>query len=280
VLSTRPTALITALVTALVLAGSAALATGIAGVADVSRPAVRDVSFSLQAGCDLVTIEALATRHPAARQLVLMATSDFGDSFGTVEVGVRDSSGRWRCQQPAMAARFGRNGTRPLLERRSGDGTTPAGVFALGRVTAWDGQVFSMFGNLPDPGVSVPYRDIRPQDCWGATPNTADYQHLVDRPRCAGPDDEWLEGIGDAYAHAAVIGANLDPISGDEAEEVPYAAAIFLHHSSYDGAGASTPTSGCVSLGYVDLVDTLRLLDDRLDPHFAIGPTAWLRTSA
>ena len=26
-----------------------------------------------------------------------------------------------------------------------------------------------------------------------------------------------------------------------------------------------------------DLVDTLRLLDPRLDPHFAIGPTSWLR---
>lgn len=77
-----------------------------------------------------------------------------------------------------------------------------------------------------------------------------------------------------------MIGANLDPISGDDVGEVPYAAAIFLHRTGYDGAGSSKPTSGCVSLAQGDLVDTLRLLDEPLDPHFAIGPTDWLRSSA
>ncbi len=49
-----------------------------------------------------------------------------------------------------------------------------------------------------------------------------------------GPDDEWLAGFGDVYSHAAVIGANLDPISGDAPGEIPYAAAIFLHRHSYN----------------------------------------------
>ena len=80
--------------------------------------------------------------------------------------------------------------------------------------------------------------------------------------------------------HAAVIGANLDPISGDEPGEIPYAAAIFLHRFSYTAGGATKATSGCVSLGDDDLVGTLRLLDPDLDPHFAIGPTSWLRTTA
>ena len=85
-------------------------------------------------------------------------------------------------------------GTRPLIDRRSGDGSTPAGVFPLGTVTGWDGQSFSTFGNAVNPGVraNMPYRQVRPQDCWGATPNTPAYNHLVDRPNCAGPDDEWL----------------------------------------------------------------------------------------
>ena len=246
----------------------------------MTRTGVRDVSFSPDADCDLETIEALSSRHPATRQLVVMATKGFVDTIGTVTVAVRTDDGVWHCQQPPMPARFGRSGTRPLLERRSGDGTTPAGVFPLGVVTAWDGQPFSMFGNRPDPGVLVPYRTVRPEDCWGATPNTARYQHLVDRPRCPGPADEWLQGIGEAYSHAAVIGANLDPVSGDEPGEIPYAAAIFLHRTSYSTTGQSKPTSGCVSLGYDDLVTTLRLLDHRLAPHFAIGPTGWLRSSA
>ena len=58
-------------------------------------------------------------------------------------------------------------------------------------------------------------------------------------PNCSGPD-EWLPKIGDVYAHAAVIGANLDPISGDAPGETPFAAAIFLHRHSYDANGGST----------------------------------------
>ena len=88
---------------------------------------------------------------------------------------------------------------------------------------------------------------MRDEDCWGATQNTARYQHLVNRPNCSGPD-EWLPRFGDVYAHAAVIGANLDPISGDAPGEIPYAAAIFLHRHSYAAGGATKPTSGCVSL--------------------------------
>jgi L,D-peptidoglycan transpeptidase YkuD (ErfK/YbiS/YcfS/YnhG family) len=89
-----------------------------------------------------------------------------------------------------------------------------------------------------------------------------------------------LRGIGGAYAHAAVIGANLDPISGDAPGEIPYAAAIFLHRHSYTAGGATKGTSGCVSLSMEDLIDTVRLVDPDLDPHFAIGPTSWLRSTA
>lgn len=247
--------------------------------ATVTERADRGVQFAPAAGCDLATVEALAARHPEVDQFVVMATAGFDATTGTVEVAAR-VGGTWRCQRSAQPAAFGRSGTRPLAERRSGDGTTPAGVFALGRVTAWDGERFSMFGNLPDPGVLAPYRDVRPEDCWGATAGTPRYQHLVNRPSCPGPDDEWLPRYGQVYGHAAVIGANLDPISGDEPGEPPYAAAIFLHRNSYTSAGEAKATSGCVSLAQDDLVTTLRLLDPGLDPHFAIGPTDWLRTTA
>lgn len=247
--------------------------------ATVGEQADRDVAFSTEAVCDLDTVTALASRHPDVRQFVVMVTDAFDDASGSVEVAVRTAGDEWRCRRGAQAAMFGRNGTRPLIERRSGDGTTPAGVFPLGEVTAWDGQTFSMFGNRPDPGALAAYRSVRPEDCWGATPNTARYQHVVDRPGCSGPD-EWLESYGDAYSHAAVIGANLDPISGDEPGETPFAAAIFLHRTSYASGGAGKPTSGCVTLGGDDLVATIRSIDPALTPHFAIGPRAWLRTAA
>jgi L,D-peptidoglycan transpeptidase YkuD (ErfK/YbiS/YcfS/YnhG family) len=245
------------------------------GAGVVSRAAERGVQVAVDADCDLTTVAALAGRHPGVDQFVLMTTAEFGATSGTVAVAVRAGSG-WACQTDARFAMFGRSGTSPLVERVSGDGTTPAGVFPLGRVTAWDGQVFSLFGNRPDPGAVAPYRAVRHADCWGATPHTARYQHLVEQPRCSGPD-EWLPSYGDAYAHAAVIGANLDPISGDAPGETPYAAAIFLHRHSYLASGPAKPTSGCVSLAYEDLLDVVRLLDPRLDPHFAIGPVDWLR---
>jgi L,D-peptidoglycan transpeptidase YkuD (ErfK/YbiS/YcfS/YnhG family) len=248
-------------------------------VATVAATARRDVPFDRDAVCDTTTITALSGRHPDVRQFVVMQTADFGATSGTVEVAVRTESGAWRCQRGPQPAKFGRAGTRPLLDRRSGDDTTPAGVFPLGEVTAWDAQTFSIFGNQPDPGTLAPYRSVRFEDCWGATRNTARYQHLVELPNCTGPD-EWLRRFGDVYAHAAVIGANLDPISGDAPGETPYAAAIFLHRHSYSASGVPQGTSGCVSLAIEDLIDTIRLLDPRLSPHFAIGPTSWLRSTA
>jgi L,D-peptidoglycan transpeptidase YkuD (ErfK/YbiS/YcfS/YnhG family) len=269
-----------AFMAAMLFAGTAAAAVTQAGVATVGTAAVRDVAFDPAATCDLTTVTALAGRHPDVRQFVLMKTTDFTATTGSVEVAVRTADGQWHCQRAAQSARFGRAGTRVLLDRRSGDDTTPAGVFPLGSVTAWDGQTFSMFGNSPDPGVLAAYRPVRNQDCWGATKNAPRYQHLVNLPNCPGPSDEWLRGIGDVYSHAAVIGANLDPISGDAPGEIPYAAAIFLHRHSYTATGATKGTSGCVSLAYDDLVATLRLIDPRLSPHFAIGPTSYLRSTA
>jgi L,D-peptidoglycan transpeptidase YkuD (ErfK/YbiS/YcfS/YnhG family) len=251
-----------------------------------SRSAARDVPWRPGATCDLATVAALTSRHPDVRQFIVLTTTTFADTIGSAFAAVRRLDGSWACQTDAVVARFGRAGTRPLADRRSGDGTTPAGVFPLGVTTAWDGQRFSVFGNSPNPGVrnSLGYRNVQAEDCWGATPNTASYNHLVNAPGCAGPDDEWLTRFGDVYAHAAVIGANLDPISGDQPGETPFASAIFLHRNSYATPGASSgttkPTSGCVSLAYPDLVDIVRLLDPTLATRFAIGPADWLRSTA
>jgi L,D-peptidoglycan transpeptidase YkuD (ErfK/YbiS/YcfS/YnhG family) len=275
------TALALSIVTASVLAVSTAMAMAAVDPgtpATVGVTATRDVAFG-DGACDFVTIEALAARHPDVRQFVVAATASFAATSGTVEIAVRDDAGTWRCQQGPEPARFGRSGTRPLIDRRSGDGTTPAGVFPLGSVTAWDGQVLSVFGNDPDPGSLAPYRAVRREDCWGATPGTSRYQQLVNRPNCGGPD-EWLRGYGAAYAHAVVIGANLDPVSGDEPGEPPYAAAIFLHRNSYNTDGSTRATSGCIALDIGPLVAAVRTIDPRLNPHFAIGPVDHLRSTA
>jgi L,D-peptidoglycan transpeptidase YkuD (ErfK/YbiS/YcfS/YnhG family) len=193
-----------------------------------------------------------------ARQVVVVTSSG---SWAEVDLLV-NSDGQWTCARSDMAGRVGRNGVRVLADRRSGDGTTPGGTFPLGAMTAPDGQTFEFFGNGVDPGVQGTWRQVRAGDCWGATPNTADYNRLVQRAAsdCLSPD-EYLADFPGSYSRAAIIGANLGPDrSGDAPGEAPLAAAIFLHRHSYDDVGNSRPTSGCVSLGDDDLDYVLQRL--------------------
>lgn len=250
-----------------------------AAPATAAHQAKRDIAFTPGAECDIATADLLSSRHPAVRQFVIVASGTWASTTASLQMVARSASGEWRCQQAAVMARVGKKGLRPLAERRSGDDTTPAGVFPLGSVQAWDGQQFEFFGNRADPGVRGRYRLVRSEDCWGATPNTASYQELVNAPGCAAPD-EWLTRFGDVYGHAAIIGANLAPISGAIRGEPALAAAIFLHRHSYSATGASKPTTGCVSLAEDDLEVALRLIDPALGVQFAIGPLSWLRESA
>lgn len=220
----------------------------------------------------------IANRHPGRTQLVIVHAAAWTDTTATLQVA-RFTEAGWLCDR-ALDARIGEAGFRPLLERRSGDDTTPAGIFPLGVMTAWDGQQFSFFGNAPDPGVGGgAYRRVRTGDCFGATPNTAGYGHLRYDTTCPGPDDEYLPRFVSAYTNAALIGANMEPnVSGDAPGETPYAAAIFLHRNVYTLAGATSgatkPTSGCVSLAQGDLSSTLLAL--RSDVLFVMGPRSWL----
>jgi L,D-peptidoglycan transpeptidase YkuD (ErfK/YbiS/YcfS/YnhG family) len=207
-----------------------------------------------------------ACRPPAgvpadARQVVVVRTPSPTSTTATVDLLVNVDGG-WTCARIGMAGRVGKSGVRPLAQRVSGDGTTPAGIFPLGTMTAPDGQTFQFFGNGVDPGVPGAWRQVRSGDCWDATGGDASYNTLTHRAAgaCTG-DDEYLPAVSEAYSRAALIGANMGPErSGDQPGETPRAAAIFLHRFSYDSAGRSKPTSGCVSLAGDDLDTVLRAL--------------------
>lgn len=196
---------------------------------------------------------------PAGARQVLVVTSS--GSRADVDLLVHNGTA-WTCARMNMPGRVGPNGVRPLAQRRSGDGTTPGGVFPLGSMTAPDGQMFQFFGNGVNPGVRGTWRQVKAGDCWGATPNTADYNMLVTRSAatCRTPD-EYLINFQGAYSRAALIGANMGANrSGNNAGEPALAAAIFLHRHSFDASGNSRPTSGCVSLGNDNLIYVLQQL--------------------
>lgn len=203
-----------------------------------------------------------------ARQVVVVTASG---SRADVDLLVRRGS-TWTCARTNMSGRVGSNGVRTLAQRRSGDGTTPGGIFPLGSMTAPDGQTFQFFGNGVNPGVQGTWRQVRAGDCWGATPNTADYNVLVRRTagNCRAPD-EYLPNFQGAYSRAALIGANMGPNrSGNGAGEPALAAAIFLHRHSFDANGNSRPTAGCVSLANDDLVYVLQQLRPG-EAYFVVG---------
>jgi len=194
----------------------------------------------------------------SARQVVRVDANGTAASVDLLQL----VDGAWQCTRRGMAGRVGRSGVRPLAQRVSGDGTTPAGTFPLGTMTAPDGQTFQFFGNGANPGVPGTWRQVRAGDCWDATGGDATYNTLTSRPAaaCSG-DDEYLPSFTEAYSRAALIGANMgDDRSGDQPGEVPRAAAIFLHRFSDDAVGNSRPTSGCVSLAGDDLDAVLRAL--------------------
>ena len=238
-------------------------------------PALPPVDSPALAGCDAAVLQRLVASDTTVSQWVVVSTAGAASTSGQVWIAtVRGAA--WVCSLPSTPAEVGRQGVRPLLQRRSGDDTTPSGVFPLGTVATPQGAV-SFFGNSADPGVHGAYRRVQPGDCYGANPNTVGYGHWrVDPSGCTG-DDELLERNLQAYEHAALIGANTEPmVSGDAPGEIPYAAAIFLHRTTYAPNGAPKPTSGCVSIAHAALVAALRAIDPTLQPRFAIGTQAEL----
>ena len=255
------------------------------GAATASAPAVRGardagtfpppppVANPALAGCDAEVLQRLTESEPRVAQWIMVITPAVASTTATLAIAtVRDDA--WRCTLATTPAQMGSSGIRPLLARRSGDGTTPSGIFPLGVVSTPQGPI-SFFGNSANPGALGPYRRIQPGDCYGANPNTPGYGHWrVDSATCTG-DDELLQRNVQSYEHAVLIGANTEPsVSGDAPGEVPYASAIFLHRTSVTASGAPKPTSGCVSIGHDQLVVALRSIDPALSPRFAIGTRA------
>ena len=207
------------------VAAALALTCPASAAADVGLP--RTVS-------QLITVEAATTRTTHA----------------TLRTWRR--SGRcWVAAGGPYPARVGRNGIRK--NRREGDGTTPIGVFPIGR---------TMYGNDPNPGVRFRYVRLRCGDWWVEDPSSPVY-NTFQRIGCGRkppfrtytPD---MSKDRTAYPFLAVVEFNMRPI-------VPgRGSGIFLH------AQTGGPTNGCISLRKRDLVRALRWLRPDAKPQISI----------
>lgn len=234
----------TAVVT--LIAGTAVLLVSVAPTAGVSATCPANLAGRIdgaRGASQLITVE-------AARYKTTAATLRLWERWRTCWVAV---DGPW-------TARLGRNGLAD--RRREGDGTTPTGVYAIGRV---------IYGNAANPGVRYRYRRLVCGDWWNEDPRSPTYntfQHV----RCGTrpPFRTTTPGLWQekrAYHHFAVIEFNMRPV-------VPgRGSGIFLH------AKTGSSTNGCVSLDLPRLIAVLKWLDPAKKPRIAIGTRASLRAS-
>ncbi|MBL6927919.1 MAG: L,D-transpeptidase family protein [Rhodospirillales bacterium] len=144
---------------------------------------------------------------------------------GLIEWGTR----RVRCA-------LGRSGV--TLNKREGDGATPAGRFALREVMYRADRLEP----LPPP---LPCRTIAPDMGWSDDPAHLEYNKLVFLPHAGGHEKLWREDA--LYDIVVVLGYN------DRPPKPNLGSAIFMHVAKAD----FSPTEGCVALAKADLLTLL-----------------------
>lgn len=147
------------------------------------------------------------------------------------------ANGMLTAEDLMLRATLGRGGVR--VDKREGDGATPAGLLPLRRV-------LYRADRLRPPGCCVPIEPLSPDDGWCDDPDDAAYNRQVTLPHPARHEALWRSDA--LYDVVGVLGWNDAPVRRGGGS------AIFLHVSHPGGA----PTAGCVAL---TLPDLLRLLE-------------------
>ena len=193
-----------------------------------------------------------------ARQVVVVSTPRWNTTVASVSMYQLIGT-TWRRVAGPYGARIGRRGL--SLSHREGDGTTPAGSFAI----------TSGFGLAAKAGTKLAYTQIRPGSCWISQTGRLEYNTMVSSPTCGLPNED-LYRIARAgpYRRTIVTDYNVGPTTPG------FGSAIFLHTHAYRLGGGTRYTSGCVSLSSFGLVALWRRLDPALGPRVIIGPTKWL----
>lgn len=151
---------------------------------------------------------------------------------------VSRAGGIWRARFGGQAWRcaIGRGAAR--LDKREGDGATPAGCWPLRRV-------LYRADRLTAPETALPLAEIGPRDGWCDDPADSRYNRPVALP--CGARHEKLWRADRVYDLVVVLGHNDDPpVAGA-------GSAVFLHLARPGYA----PTEGCVALALDDLLSFL-----------------------
>ncbi|MAL79284.1 MAG: hypothetical protein CMN55_09255 [Sneathiella sp.] len=158
--------------------------------------------------------------------------------------------GRLRFGELAFDCALGKSGI--TLQKREGDGATPAGRFPL------RGLHFRA-DKMSPPATSLVSRPIEPEDGWCDDPGSEAYNRPVRLPFAARHETLWRGD--DLYDLVVVLGHNDDPpVKGA-------GSCIFMHVARPDYG----PTEGCVALKKADLLALLAALEADSALHIHAG---------
>lgn len=145
---------------------------------------------------------------------------------------------------PGFTARcvLGRGGVVSALQKREGDGASPAGSWPIRRV-------FYRPDRLPAPETALERVPLQPQDGWCDDPAHRLYNRPVSIPFGASHETLWREDH--VYDLIVELGYNDNPVVAGQGS------AIFLHIAT----PAFTPTEGCIALEKEDLLAALKLFE-------------------
>jgi L,D-peptidoglycan transpeptidase YkuD (ErfK/YbiS/YcfS/YnhG family) len=210
---------------------------------------------------------------PACRQLVVGIARNWDDSHVVLQRFERTHQG-WRPAGSPWAGRLGRSGLswgrglHPVPPgarmKVEGDGTAPAGLFAIG-------QAYGLY--LPEQVArprGLPYLRIGPRDLWVEDPASPHYnRHLTiphPEPRTPWEKKQQMKLNDPAHALKIFVAHNAPP------KVVPGGgSAIFFHIWRSDG---KRPTTGCTTMPELRLRELAAWLDPARVPAFLLLPRA------
>lgn len=203
-----------------------------------------------------------------AQQVIVVTARTTRTTYGELNAYQRESGGAWTRVFGPMTARLGFSGTTPARDRRQGTGKTPTGVFGI----------VSAFGRQPNPGTSLPYRQVDRNDTWTynpRVPSTYNMMQTANRSWASyGRYAEHLWAYGPQYDYVAVLDYNLPagPIraGADGVRRTTSPAntskggGIFLHVTN------GKVTAGCIAIAREQMRQVLRWLDPAKQPRIVI----------
>lgn len=182
--------------------------------------------MSMMIGRDNKTVEELSTLPKEVKQVILVQDHKLSlwNRTDGEECGCDDVSG-WEMAFE-VPCHYGKNGL--SADRRDGDGTTPIGLF----------KVLYCFGNAPDPGAGMTYREVQRTSYWSG--EKEDYNTWVDLEPGSREmkRSEYLYKFKISYKYAMAIDFNTNPVVWGKGF------AIFIHCDYLD----DQTTAGCVAI--------------------------------